>query len=120
MYSTGTSAIFLGNSSPVFFCGMPIADVGPVADTIKPILICANTAVEKQSATARKRRCVLVTNGSPCSIATTPARCTNTGEHDVLYSISLPRSSISGSGATIQPRRQPVIDHAFEKLLVEM
>src|SRR5205085_8037005 len=50
MYSTGTSAIFLGNSSPVFFCGMPIADVGPVADTIKPILICARAAVEKHSA----------------------------------------------------------------------
>ena len=30
-----------GNSAPVFFCGMPIADVGPVADTINPILTCA-------------------------------------------------------------------------------
>jgi hypothetical protein len=39
MYSTATSPIFFGSSSPVFFCGMPIAEVGPVADTIRPILI---------------------------------------------------------------------------------
>src|SRR6185437_16968093 len=41
-----------------------------------------------------------------------------TGEHDVLYSMSLPRSGISASGATIHPRRQPVISHALEKLFV--
>ena len=44
-----------------------------------------------------------------------PARCTNAGEHEVLYSISLPRSGISAGGATIQPSRQPVISHALEK-----
>jgi hypothetical protein len=35
---------------------MPIADVGPVADTIRPILICAIAAVEKQSAMTKVRR----------------------------------------------------------------
>ena len=66
----------------------------------------------------RKRDSVCATVGSPCSMATTPARCTKTGEHEVLYSISLPRSAISAGGATIHPRRHPVISHALEKLLV--
>ena len=50
MYSTATSPIFFGRMSPVFFCGMPIADVGPVAETINPILICAKAAVHRVSA----------------------------------------------------------------------
>ena len=40
------------------------------------------------------------------SIATTPARCTNAGEHDVLYSISLPRSGIS-AGRRDDPAEPP-------------
>src|SRR6266576_3243885 len=55
-YSTATSPILLGRTSPVFFCGMPIADVGPVAETINPILICAKAAVEKHSATTTAMR----------------------------------------------------------------
>ena len=35
------AAADLGQQFAVFFCGMPIADVGPVADTISPILTCA-------------------------------------------------------------------------------
>ena len=41
MYSIVASPIFFGSNSPVFFCGIPIAVVGPVADTISPILTCA-------------------------------------------------------------------------------
>jgi len=41
MYSTLVPAIVRGRMSPVFFCGMPIADVGPVADTMRPMRICA-------------------------------------------------------------------------------
>jgi hypothetical protein len=49
--------------------------------------------------------------------ATTPARCTNTGAHDVLYSISLPRSAVRPGGTTSQPSRQPVISQDLEKVL---
>ena len=38
MYSIGRIADRLRQESPVFFCGMPIAVVGPVADTMRPIL----------------------------------------------------------------------------------
>ena len=66
---------------------------------------------------ARRRRSRVATAvASPPVIAAMPARCTNTGEHDVLYSISLPISGIRASGAMIQPRRQPVISQALEKL----
>jgi len=41
MYSIVASPILRASSSPVFFCGMPIAVVGPVAETISPILTCA-------------------------------------------------------------------------------
>ena len=41
MYSTVAPPIVRGRISPVFFCGMPMADVGPVADTIRPMRICA-------------------------------------------------------------------------------
>src|SRR5271155_1498450 len=32
----------VGSSAAVFFCGMPIAAVGPVADTMRPIFTCAD------------------------------------------------------------------------------
>ena len=60
MYSTPTPPIVRGRMSPVLRCGMPIADVGPVADTIKPILICAN-AVDTDSVAARASASILVT-----------------------------------------------------------
>jgi len=55
---------------------------------------------------------------SPPFTATTPARWTNTGAHDVLYSSSLPSSVIRVSGATIQPSRHPVINHDLENVFV--
>ena len=39
---------------------------------------------------------------------------------ELLYSISLARSSVSDAGTTIQPTRHPVMDQALEKLLTEM
>jgi hypothetical protein len=36
--------------SPVFFCGMPIAVVGPVADTMSPIFTWAAAALDTTSA----------------------------------------------------------------------
>ena len=42
----------------------------------------------------------------------------NTGAHDVLYSSSLARSGMSPAGATTHPRRQPVISHDLENVLV--
>ena len=56
MYSTSTPPILRGRMSPVFFCGMPIADVGPVADTISPILIWPKAAVERHIAKTAARR----------------------------------------------------------------
>ena len=44
-----------------------------------------------------------------CASAARPPRCTNTGAHDVLNSISLPIVAVSASGSTSQPSRQPVI-----------
>ena len=58
-----------------------------------------------------------VITGSPCMIAASPARWTNTGAHEVLYSISLPRSADSPCGTTSQPRRQPVISQDLENVL---
>ncbi len=52
MYWIVVSPILRGRSSPVFFCGMPIAVVGPVAETISPILTCANALVAPSSASA--------------------------------------------------------------------
>src|SRR4030095_808494 len=43
MYSTVASPMRVGNSMPVFCCGMPMAVVGPVAETKSPILIWAVT-----------------------------------------------------------------------------
>ena len=55
--------------------------------------------------------------GSPSFSATMPARCTNTGAQEVLYSISLPRSATRPRGTTSQPSRQPVISQDLEKVL---
>ena len=49
-----------------------------------------------------------------------PARCTNTGAHEVLYSISLPRSATRPAGTASQPRRQPVILQDLEKVFALM
>src|SRR5690606_4008441 len=38
MYSTVRSPIFFGSSATVFFCGMPIRAVGPVAEVTTPTL----------------------------------------------------------------------------------
>ena len=55
--------------------------------------------------------------GSPSLTAAMPARCTNTGAHEVLYSISLPRSALMLAGTTSQPSRQPVISQDLENVL---
>ncbi len=44
MYSTVAPPIDFGSRSPVFFCGMPMAVVGPVADTMRPTFTCAEAA----------------------------------------------------------------------------
>ena len=57
MYSTVASPIFLGSRSPVFFCGMPMAVVGPVAETMRPTLTCATASDESptsRQASARR------------------------------------------------------------------
>ena len=57
MYSTVVSPIFLGSRSPVFFCGMPMAVVGPVAETMRPTLTCATASDESptsRQASARR------------------------------------------------------------------
>src|SRR5882672_11393251 len=43
-YSTLIAPICFGNSAALFFCGMPTTAVGPVADEITPIFICALAA----------------------------------------------------------------------------
>ena len=50
----------------------------------------------------RKRCTVWATTSSPCVMATVPARCTNSGAQEVLYSISLGSCATSGLG-----RRDP-------------
>ncbi|MCY1373385.1 hypothetical protein D9M69_606590 [compost metagenome] len=57
---------------------------------------------------------------SPCAMAATAPRCTNTGAHEVLNSISLPRAGVSAAGSTSQPRRQPVMRKLLEKLWATM
>ena len=53
MYSTVAPPMLRGSKSPVFFCGMPIAEVGPVADTISPIRIWAAAgAIDETSRSA--------------------------------------------------------------------
>src|SRR6202163_4280112 len=52
IYSTLASPIFRGRSSPVFFCGMPIAVVGPVAETISPTRTCAIAPLMPNSSAA--------------------------------------------------------------------
>ena len=43
-------------ASPVFFCGMPIAAVGPVAETIRPILTCATAGWQPNASAASSKR----------------------------------------------------------------
>ena len=75
----------------------------------------------RRKSRARRSRCRLCAiTGSPWVTAAMPARCTKIGAHDVLYSISLPRSATSAGGTTSQPRRQPVMHHDFENVLVLM
>ena len=52
MYSTVMRPMRVGSRSPVFFCGVPMAVVGPVADTIRPILTCATAAPDASSSAA--------------------------------------------------------------------
>src|SRR5262245_4159620 len=70
----------------------------------------------RKSRQDRKRSSVRLITGSPSFSATMPARCTNTGAHEVLYSISLPRSTDSAGGTTSQPSRQPVISQDLENV----
>ena len=53
------------------------------------------------------------TVASPCSRAAVAARCTGSKTQELLYSISLARSSVSDAGTTIQPTRHPVMDQAW-------
>ena len=64
------------------------------------------------------RATVSATNGSPPSSAATAARWMKGGAQEVLYSTSLPSAGISGSGALIQPSRQPVIAQVLENELI--
>jgi hypothetical protein len=45
----------VGSSAAVFFCGMPIAAVGPVADTMRPIFTCADALVSGRTHRSAKR-----------------------------------------------------------------
>ena len=54
-YSIVVEPMRRGSRSPVFFCGMPIADVGPVAETIRPILTWANAGSAAHAASAARR-----------------------------------------------------------------
>ena len=65
---------------------------------------------------ARSRPTSSGTVASAWPRAASAARCTNTGAQEVLNSISLASSAAKPGGATIQPRRQPVIRKLFEKL----
>ena len=63
-YSIVALPAVLGSNSAVFFCGMPMADVGPVAETIRPILTCAVAAcadsANRPAATVSKRKRIAV------------------------------------------------------------
>ena len=50
-YSTVASPMRRGRRSPVFFCGMPMAVVGPVDDTMRPIFTCAEATVAARAKT---------------------------------------------------------------------
>ncbi len=56
MYSIVASPIFFGSRSPVFFWGIPIADVGPVAETMRPIFTCPTANMDQQTAMAATTR----------------------------------------------------------------
>src|SRR5437867_7773514 len=53
-YSIVASPILAGNSTAVFFCGMPMAEVGPVAETNRPILTWARTGLATTAAMASR------------------------------------------------------------------
>ena len=56
VYSISMLPIFFGSSAALFFCGMPTAAVGPVAEAITPTFICAWAAsVDRHSANASIR-----------------------------------------------------------------
>ena len=55
-YSTVASPILRGNRSPVFFCGMPMAVVGPVAETMRPILTCAAASDAQPNRTTERAK----------------------------------------------------------------
>src|SRR5664279_2510350 len=56
MYSIVASPMRAGRSVPVFCWGIPIAVVGPVAETMSPILICAAASSGTDARTAKARR----------------------------------------------------------------
>src|SRR6185437_16905392 len=66
MYSTRAPAIVRGRRSPVFRCGMPMADVGPVAETMRPMRICAcaDPIVDTSNASAATVRASI--SSAPC------------------------------------------------------
>jgi len=68
-YSTLVPAIVRGRRSAVFFWGMPIADVGPVAETIRPMRICAFAAVIVEPINARAKAMRANTLFAPCRSA---------------------------------------------------
>ena len=49
-----------------------------------------------------------------------PAAWTNPGAPAMLNSVSIARVASRPAGATIQPRRHPVMDQVLEKVLTEM
>ncbi len=69
---------------------------------------------------ALQRATISATNGSPSVTAASAPFCRKGGTHDVLYSIMLNRASVTHSGVTIQPMRQPVIAQLLEKLFTTM
>src|SRR5262245_9300465 len=74
----------------------------------------------RKSRAPRNRSSVWATTGSPRVTAAMPARWTNTGAHEVLYSMSLPRSAARLGGTTSHPSRQPVMSQDLENVLALM
>src|SRR5439155_11709705 len=74
IYSTDASPTCAGSNAPVFFWGMPIAEVGPVAETISPILTCAE-------AEARPKASVRATISARTSIRGSPERSAREGSN---------------------------------------
>src|SRR6266568_1120553 len=74
IYSTDASPTRAGSNAPVFFWGMPIAEVGPVAETINPILTCAE-------AEARPKASARATISARTSIRGSPDRSAREGSN---------------------------------------